>query len=241
VAALKPDVFLATNTQMVEALRQQASNTPIIFVQVPDPVGSGFVASLARPGGNITGFINFDASIGSKWLALLTEITRLKSVGVLLHAGNPTAKGYLQAITSAATTAGVEVVDANAFEPADIAKAFDDFARRKVDAVIVPPSAMAAIYLNSITSLSLTQRIPTLSTYREFVTAGGLMYYGYDRAALYEQAADYVDRILRGTKASQLPVQAPNKYELVINLATAKAMNLSVSDKMMALADEIIE
>jgi putative ABC transport system substrate-binding protein len=226
---------------MVQALREFNRNTPIVFIQVPDPVGSGLVDSLSRPTGNTTGFINFDPNMASKWLELLKESApNVAKVAVLLHAGNPTAPGYLQAIEKAAPAFALGLAPTWVRDAADVRAALAALAQT-VGGIIIPPSSMASIYQEQIITSIALHRLPAVSSYREYTAAGGLMSYGYDRNDLYRRAALYVDRILRGTKAVDLPVQSPTKFELVINVNAAKAIGLAVSPSLLARADEVIE
>jgi putative ABC transport system substrate-binding protein len=241
LTGLSLDVILATNTQMVQALHGFNRNAPIVFIQVPDPIGSGLVDSLSRPNGNTTGFINFDPNMASKWLELLKESApKVSRVAVLLHAGNPTAPGYLRAIEMAAPAFGLGIAPTSVRDATDVRASLAAMAQG-VGGIIIPPSSMASIYQDQIISLIALHKIPAVSSYREYTAAGGLMSYGYDRSDLYRRAALYVDRILRGTKAVDLPVQSPTKFELVINVNAAKAIGLVISPSLLARADEVIE
>jgi putative ABC transport system substrate-binding protein len=240
--AMAPDVFLANNTQMVQLIQEKTRIVPIVFVQVPDPVGSGFVVSIARPAGNATGFINFDPSTGGKWLQLLKDVTPgLARVAVLLQAGNPTAAGYLKMIEAAAPSSAVQVISTSQSDGPGIDAAISAFARASDGGLIVPPSALATVHRDEIIALAAQKRLPAIYPYSEFAAAGGLMSYGYDRVILFQQAASYVDRILKGEKPGDLPVQFPTNFELVINLKTAKALGLTVPPNLLAIADEVIE
>jgi putative ABC transport system substrate-binding protein len=241
LTGLSLDVILATNTQMVQALHEFSRKTPVVFIQVPDPVGTGLVDSLSRPTGNTTGFINFDPNMASKWLGLLKESApNLSKVAVLLHAGNPTAPGYLRAIEIAAPVFGLGLAPTSVRDATDIGTAIVTLAQA-VGGIVIPPSSMASIYQDHIISLMALHKLPAVSSYREYTAAGGLMSYGYDRNDLYRRAALYVDRILRGTKAVDLPVQSPTKFELVVNVNAAKAIGLSIPPSLLARADEVIE
>jgi ABC-type uncharacterized transport system substrate-binding protein len=231
---MTPDVFLATNTQMVQVIQEKTRSIPIVFVQVPDPVGSGFVESLARPGGNVTGFTNFDSSMGGKWVQLL-------QVAVLLQAGNPTAPAFLKTIEAAAPLFGIQVSAAIQSNGPGIDLAISSFANEPNGGLIAVPSALLILHRDQVIALAQQRRLPAIYPYSEFAAAGGLMSYGIDRKVLYEQAASYVDRILKGQKLSDLPVQTPTKFEFVVNLKTAKALGLKISDSFLLAANEIIE
>jgi putative ABC transport system substrate-binding protein len=242
LVAMTPDAVLANNTQMVQLLQEKTHSIPIVFVQVPDPVGSGIVASFAHPAGNATGFTNFDLSMGGKWLELLKEVRPgLARVAVILQAGNPTAPEYLKMIEAAAPSLAIQLSATNLRDGPGIDATINKFAEEPDGALLVPPSALATVYSDRIVALSARRRLPAMGAYREFATAGGLMSYGYDRFILFQQAAAYMDRILRGDKPSDLPVQALTKFELVINLKTAKALGLTVPPSVLARADEVIE
>jgi putative ABC transport system substrate-binding protein len=241
LSGLSVDVILATNTQMVQALHKVTRDIPIVFVQVPDPIGSGLVDSLSRPSGNRTGFTNFDPSMASKWLQLLKEIApRVSKVAVLLHAGNPTAPGYFRAVEAGAPAFHLSVTPASVRDAVEIGSSLAAL-EQAVSGVIIPPSSMAGLYQDQIVSLLSLLRLPAVSSYREYTASGGLMSYGYDRIDQNRQAAQYVDRILRGTRSIDLPVQLPSKFELVINLKTAKTLGLTVPQSLLARADEVIE
>lgn len=239
---MTPDVFLATNTQMVQVIQEKTRSIPIVFVQVPDPVGSGFVESLARPGGNVTGFTNFDSSMGGKWVQLLKDVAPdLTRVAVLLQAGNPTAPAFLKTIEAAAPLFGIQVSPAIQSNGPGIDLAISSFANEPNGGLIAVPSALLILHRDQVIALAQQRRLPAIYPYSEFAAAGGLMSYGIDRKVLYEQAASYVDRILKGQKLSDLPVQTPTKFEFVVNLKTAKALGLKISDSFLLAANEIIE
>jgi putative ABC transport system substrate-binding protein len=240
--AMAPDVFLASNTQMVQLIQGKTDRVPIVFVQVPDPVGSRLVASFARPGGNVTGFTNFDSTMGEKWLQLLKDVVpSLKRVAVILQAENPTAAGYLQKIETAAAKFGVQVIPSSLRDAPGIEAAVTTFARESNGGLIVPPSALATVYSDQIIAATAQARLPAIYPYSENANAGGLMSYGIDRTILFQQAASYVDRILRGEKPSDLPVQTPTKFEMVVNLKTAKALGLTIPESFLLIANEVIE
>ena len=242
LAAMKPDIFLATNTQMVQLIQAETHSIAIVFVNVPDPVGSGLVASFAHPGGNVTGFTNFDPAMGGKWLELLKDVApNLKRVAVILQAGNPTAAGFFKMIEAAAPMFAVQVKPASVSDGPSIDAAVEAFAQEPEGGLVVAASALAAVFGDRIIALAARTRLPAIYPYSEFPAAGALMSYGIDRKIYYQEAAAYVDRILKGEKPGDLPVQTPTKYELVVNLKTAKALGLNVPLGLSAAADELIE
>ena len=238
--ALAPDILLASATPSIQALREVTRTVPIVFVNVADPVGAGFVESLARPGGNATGFIPFESGIGAKWLELLKEIAPgVTRVAVLrdLTLG----LSQLGAIQAVAPSFGVELRAIGVREANEIERDVAAFARYPNGGLIVTASTSAAVYRLWITMLAARHRLPTVYSFRYFVTVGGLISYGANSIDQFRQAAGYVDRILKGEKPADLPVQAPTNYELVINLKTAKALGLTVPPMLLARADEVIE
>ena len=242
LVAMKPDVFFANNTQMVKLIQAKTDSIPIIFIQVPDPIGSGFVESFAHPGGNITGFTNFDPSMGGKWLEFLKDVApNLKRIAVILEAGNPTAPGYLKTISAAASALALQISPLTVPDGPSLDEAIETFAREPDGGLVVPPSALTAIFRARIIALAARYHVPAMYPYSEYATSGGLISYGVNRTIPYEQAASYVDRILKGEKAGELPVQTPTRFEMVINLKTAKALGLTISNNFLSLADEVIE
>jgi len=242
LVALVPDVILAVGGPTVEPLQQATRSVPIVFVAVADPVGAGYVASLARPGGNVTGFTVFEYGMSGKWLELLKEIAPgVTRAAVLRDSASPAGSGQLGAIQAVAPSFGVELSPIGVRDPAEIERAVTAFARGSNGGLIVPASGLAIVHREPIITLAARHRLPAVYPYRVFVTGGGLISYGPDRVDQYRRAAGYVDRILKGEKPADLPVQAPTKYELVINLKTAKALGLDVPDKLLARADEVIE
>ncbi len=239
--ALAPDAVLASGTPSVAALQQATGRTPIVFAQVTDPVGSGLVESLARPGGNTTGFTTMEYGLGAKWLELLKEIApRVTRVAVLrdLTIGI----GYLAAIQAVAPALGVELTPVGVRDAGEIERALTVFAARgSNDGMIVPPSTLALTQRELIAKLAVQHRLPAVYGFRYYVAIGGLVSYGPDTIDPFRRAAGYVDRILKGEKPADLPVQAPTKYELVINLKTARALGLDVPPSLLATADEVIE
>jgi ABC-type uncharacterized transport system substrate-binding protein len=240
--ALVPDVIVASGSATVGPLLQATRTVPIVFVNVPDPVGAGYVESLARPGGNATGFILFEYGISGKWLELLKQISPgVTRAAVIRDAAITAGIGQFGAIQSAAPSLGLEVNPVNVRDAAEIERAVAAFARTPNGGLIVTGSALAVVHRNLIITLAAQHKLPAVYFRREFVTDGGLMSYGPDIMDQYRRAAAYVDRILKGEKAADLPVQAPTKYDLVINLKTAKALPLDIPASVLALADEVIE
>jgi putative ABC transport system substrate-binding protein len=242
LVAANLDAILATGTPMVAALKDATGTVPIVFVQLADPVGSGMVPGLARPGGNITGFTNFEYSIGGKWLEVLKEIApHVARVKFILNSKNAAWAGFSQAIEGAAPSFNVRVTTADTNDAAEIERAIVAFAREPNGGLIVQPDQVTVVHRELIGTLATQHRLPAVYPFRSFATSGGLVSYGIDVPNVYRQAAGYVDRILRGEKPGDLPVQQPTKYELVINLKTAKALGLDVPTTLLARADEVIE
>jgi len=240
LVALAPDIILASATPSIQALLEATHTMPFVFVNVADPVGAGFVESLARPGGNATGFIPLESGIGAKWLELLKEIAPgVTRVAVLrdLTLG----LSQLGAIQAVAPSFGVELRAIGVREANEIERDVAAFARYPNGGLIVTASTSAAVYRNWITMLAARHRLPAVYSFRYFVTAGGLISYGANSIDPFRRAAGYVDRILKGEKPDDLPVLAPTKYELVLNLKTARALGLKVSPTLLARADEVIE
>jgi putative ABC transport system substrate-binding protein len=242
LTALVPDVILATGTPAVEALQRATRTIPIVFVAVVDPVGAGLVANLARPGGNTTGFSLYEYGQSGKSLELLKQIAPpVTRVAVLRDSANPAEIGQLAAIQTAAPSLGVELSPVGLREAGEIERAITEFARMANGGLIVPGSSLANDHRELIIGLAVRHKLPAIYSDRIFVIAGGLVSYGPDRIDQYRRAAEYIDRILKGEKPADLPVQAPTKYELVINLKTAKALGLTVPPSVLARADEVIE
>jgi putative ABC transport system substrate-binding protein len=244
LVALQPDVVLSNASPATSVLQQQTRSIPIVFTGVADPIGSGFVASLAQPGGNITGFLLFEASIAGKWLAMLRDIApNLARADLVINPKTAVYYNfYLPAARAAASSLGIELVLAPIESaPANIERSFEAFARAPNGGLILLPDTNTNLHRDLIIRLAAQHRLPAVYTDRLFVVAGGLMCYGIDRAEQFRTAASYVDRILRGAKAADLPVQVPTKYETVINLKTAKALGLTVPPALLVAADEVIE
>jgi putative ABC transport system substrate-binding protein len=243
LVALAPDTVLADNTISVTALQHVTRTLPIVCAGVADPVGAGFVESLSRPGGNITGFMVFEYGFSGKWLELLKQIApQVTRAAVLRDAANPAGTGTLGAIQAVAPSLGVEVTPIGVHDIGAIERAMEAFARSANGGLIVTgPALLPAVTRNLIITLAARHKLPAVYPIRDMVTAGGLVSYGSDYVDLIGRAAGYVDRILKGEKPADLPVQAPTKYELVVNLKTAKAMGLEVPATVLARADDVIE
>jgi putative tryptophan/tyrosine transport system substrate-binding protein len=242
LVALEPDVIFAFGTANVGRLLQATRTVPVVFAFVADPVGAGFVESLARPGGNVTGFLQFEYGLSGKWLDLLKEIApRVTRAAVLRDPGISAGIGQWGAIQTAATSLGLDVRPVNVRDASEIERAVAAFARSENSGLIVTASALTAVHGELITALAARHKLPAVYYRRRFVDRGGLISYGPDVIDQYRRAAGYVDRILRGEKPADLPVQAPIKYELVINLKTAKALGLEIPASVLARADEVIE
>jgi len=242
LVALAPDVILASGSAAVGSLLQATRTVPIVFVLVPDPVGAGYVDSLARPGGNATGFISFEYSLSGKWLELIKKIAPgVKRVAVLRDATLPSGTGLFGVIQAVAPSLGVDMSPLNMRDAGEIERAVAAFARSPNGGLIVTGSALANVHRDLIVTLAARHKLPAVYFARYFVTAGGLASYGVELIDQYRRAAVYVDRILKGEKPADLPVQAPTKYNLVINLKTAKALGLEVPPTQLARADEVIE
>jgi putative ABC transport system substrate-binding protein len=242
LVALAPDVILATGAVAVGPLLQATRNVPVVFVIVPDPVGAGFVESLAHPGGNATGFLMFEYAVSAKWLELLKGIApRVKQVAIIRDPANTAGTGQWGAIQAAAPSFGVELSPINVRDAREIERSVGAFARSPDRGLIVTASALAAVHRDLIIALAARHKLPAVYYERNYAAAGGLISYGPDFVDQYRSAAGYVDRILKGEKPADLPVQAPTKYELAINLKTAKALGIVVPPALLARADEVIE
>jgi putative ABC transport system substrate-binding protein len=242
LVALAPDVILAAGTLSVAALQQVSRSVPIVFTLVSDPVGAGVVDSLARPGGNATGFMLSEYSVSGKWLELLKQIApELKRVAVLRHSGNPAGIAQFGAIQAVAPSLGLQVSPINVHDASEIERGVATFARSANGGLVVTGSATATIHRELIITLAARHKLPAVYTDRFAVASGGLISYGPDFLDQFRRAAGYADRVLKGEKAADLPVQAPTKYELVVNLKAAKALGLSVPQTLLASASEVIE
>jgi putative ABC transport system substrate-binding protein len=239
---LAPDVILAHGSPALRAVQQATRTIPIVFVLVSEPVAQGFVQSLAHPGGNITGFTNLEPTVGAKWLGLLKEIApRVTRVAFIFKPGSLYSGLFYRSIEAAASKFVVEAVIAPVHEPAEIEPIMTTLGREPEGGLIFPPDTFMALHRKLIVELAARYRLPAIYPSRPYVAGGGLVSYGVDIVDQYRQAAAYIDRILRGEKPSDLPAQQPTKFELVINLKTAKALGLQIPDKLLALADEVIE
>jgi putative ABC transport system substrate-binding protein len=241
LVALAPDVIMASGGFGVGPLLQATRSVPIVFAQVTDPVGAGYVDSLARPGGNATGFTVFEYGNSGKWLELLKEIAPGVKRAAVLRDAATSGMGQFGAIQAVAPSVGVEVSPVNVRDAPEIERAVAAFARSPNGGLIVTGSALTIFHRELLITLAARYRLPAVYPYKFFVARGGLISYGTDTTDPYRRAAGYVDRILKGEKPADLPVQAPTKYELVINLKTAMALGLTVPPTLLAIADEVIE
>jgi putative tryptophan/tyrosine transport system substrate-binding protein len=242
LVGLAPDVILASTTPTLQALVQQTHTIPIVFYQVSDPLGDGFVASLARPGGNVTGFANNEFSISGKWLELLKDVApKANRVMVILDPENATWRGYYRTIEAVAPTLGVQVIATPVVDAAGIERAIGDFGREPNGGLVVLPGPNTGTHQALIVALAARHHLPATYPTLSAVRGGGLMIYGTDLLDQARKAAGYIDRILKGEKPGDLPVQQPTKFNLTINLKTAKALGLTVPQSLLAIADEVIE
>jgi len=242
LVASKPDVIIASPSSVLAAVQRETRTIPIVFAQVVDPVGAGFVASLARPGGNITGFASFEFALGAKWLELLKQIApSVTRVAVIYDPATPAATGFLPMIDAAGRAFGVDVSMSSVRDTAEVERVLTGFAAEPNGGLIAVASALIANQRDFIISLAHRLRLPDVSAFRYYPANGGLASYGVDNIDLYKRAAAYVDRILKGEKPADLPVQLANKYELVINLKAAKALGIEIPVAVLARTDEVIE
>ena len=242
LVALSPDVILASGTLSVTALQRVTHTLPIVFVRVSDPVGAGVVDTLARPSGNVTGFMNFEYSLSGKWLEVLKQIVpRLTRAAVLRDAANPAGTAQFGAIRTTASSLGIDVSPIGIRDADEIERGVANFARSPNGGLIVTPSAGVSVHHALIVALATRYKLPAVYSERFMVTGGGLISYGPEGIDQFGRAASYVDRILKGEKPADLPVQAPTKFALVINLKTARALGLAIPQSLQASADEVIE
>jgi putative tryptophan/tyrosine transport system substrate-binding protein len=234
-----PSVILVNSTPATAIFRQETRTVPIVFVNIADPVRSGFVASLANPGGNLTGLTNFEGAMGGKWLELLREIAPDRRRAALLFNPNTHSGQYFGLIESIAPSIGMQSTQLPVQDTAGIERAIASLGRDAV--LVVMPDTFAAVHRDLIVASAAQYRVPAIYPFRFFITAGGLISYGIDLVDLYRRAASYVDRILKGTKPAELPVELPTKFELVVNLKTAKALGLKIQESFLVRADEVIE
>ena len=242
LVGLAPDVVVGQSTPVLEALLKLTRSLPIVFVEVSDPVSAGFVPNLARPGGNITGFSNFEYTIAGKWLELLKEAApATKRVAVLLFRGDPSWSRYLAPVEASAPSFGIEVTRIFLGDADDTEREINSFAQEPHGGLITTNNPRAYLQRELICRLAIRHRLPAVYPARIYTTSDGLMSYGIDNSALYWNAASYVDRILRGEKPGDLPVQQPTKFEFVINMKTAKALGITIPSALLTSADEVIE
>jgi putative tryptophan/tyrosine transport system substrate-binding protein len=242
IVALAPDLIVAEGSASLAPLQQMTRAIPVVFTIVPDPVGAGFVDSLARPGGNATGFSQFEYGLSGKWVELLKEIApHVTRAAVLREPGLTAGVAQFAALQAVAPSLGIELVALNVRDGAQIERSVAAFARSSTDGMIVTSSPLAAVHRKLIVALAARHKLPAVYAVRYMTAAGGLLSYGPDFVDQYRHAAGYVDRILKGEKPADLPVQAPTKYELSINLKAAKALGLTVPPTLLARADEVIE
>jgi len=244
IVGLRPDAIVANSTLCLKAVRNETSTIPIVFVTVGDPVGQGFVSNLAHPGGNITGFTGFEFDIGSKWLELAKLIAPdIGRIAFIFNpeAGLPYAGKIAQSIAGAAPARGVELMVVPVRDQAEVDRAIAEVGSQTNGALIVNPDAFTISNRGLIISLAARYRLPAVYAYRFYVLDGGLLSYGHETNDLFRRATIYVDKIFKGTKPGDLPIQNPTKFEMVINKKTAKALGLTISDKLLSLADEVIE
>jgi ABC-type uncharacterized transport system substrate-binding protein len=236
-----PDVMVSNSNLVTSILQTEVRNTPLVFISVSDPVGSGFIKELARPGGNITGFANFQPSMGSKWLEKLREVApQVECVGLLMHPEPPNL-GYFKSAQEAAESLKIRLVDLSVHNAAEIESAFATFSGEARSGLIVAPNVVSFANSQLIVSLAARYRLPAIYPFAFFAKEGGLISYGFDERDQFRQGAVYVDKILRGAKPADLPVQHPTKFEMVINLKTARALSLDVPLQLQQLADDVIE
>jgi putative tryptophan/tyrosine transport system substrate-binding protein len=242
LVALAPDVILAVGGQVMGPLQEATRTVPIVFTQTADPVGAGYVASLARPGGNATGFTNFEYGVSGKWLEVLREVVPgITRAAVLRDPTNPAGTGQWGAIQAVASPWGVELTPIDVRDRGEIERGVSAFAAGPNRGLIVSSSGFAILHRELIIALAARHRLPAVYPFRFYAIDGGLISYGPDPIDPHRRAAQYIDRILKGEKPADLPVQAPTKYELVVNMKTAKALGLTVPDSLLARADEVIE
>jgi putative tryptophan/tyrosine transport system substrate-binding protein len=242
VVALAPDIVVVMTTPGLLAIQRETKTVPVVFIQVSDPVGAGFVNSMSLPGGNMTGFANFEASMGSKWLELLKRIApNVSQVAVLVHTGITSQLEFFRAAQEAAPTLGVQITAANVPNRNEVDRAIADLTSRGSDGLIVLPDPIFNTLRESIVDSNARHRLPAIYPFRFYAEVGGLVSYGIDQIEQWRGTGRYVDRILRGEKPAVLPVQAPTKFELVINLKTAKSLGLTIAPSLIASADEVIE
>jgi putative tryptophan/tyrosine transport system substrate-binding protein len=241
LAQLKPDVIVCEGTPVVAALQQATRTIPIVFVNANNPIGSGFIESIARPGGNITGFVSFEPAMGGKWFETLKEIAPDVARVALIYNPQTHSGQHFQSIDSVSQALAVKAIRLPFSNAAEIEGAVGDFAREPKGGLLVLPDISTNLHNDLICALAARHRLPAIYPFRRFITRGGLTYYGADTNDMYRKLAEYVDRILKGDKPADLPVQTPTKFELIINLKTAKALGLTVPPSLLAQATEVVE
>jgi putative ABC transport system substrate-binding protein len=242
LVALKPDVLVATSTPATAAFQGETAAIPIVFVGISDPVGAGFVANLANPGENLTGFINIEAGMGGKWLELLNEISPgIQRAAIIFSPDTTTAAYYMPSLEAAARSLGVTPVAAPVRSDADIETVIAMLGREPAGSFILPPDGFTTAHRGLITSMAQQAHLPFVAAVASLAREGGLLSYGPDSVDIYRHAASYVDRILRGTKPAELPVQVPVKFEMIVNAKTAKVLGLRLPQSILLRADEVIE
>jgi putative ABC transport system substrate-binding protein len=242
IVELKPDAIVIHSTPAVKELRQLTSTIPMVFVLIADPIGSGFVSSLNHPGGNLTGFMNVDAPMAGKWLELIKEVApTIKRVALIYNPRTSPYQSFLNSFDESAPKLHVEAIATPVHDAAEIKDAITALGGEADSALFVVPDVFVQVHRELIIKLAAQYRLPAIYPYRFFVTSGGLMSYGIDTIIVFRQAASYVDRILKGALPADLPVQAPATFRLVVNLAAAKAIGLTIPESFLISADEVIE
>ena len=242
LVALRPEVMLAHTGQAASALQGETRVIPIVFVNVSDPVGAGFVSNLARPGGNLTGLLQYEQGIIGKWLSFLKEIApTLIRVALVADPRSPIYGYFVRNAKAAAASLALELVPTPVENDGDIERSLDTFARASDGGLLLPPDATTLTHRDLVIALAASHRLPAMYAFRAFVIAGGLMYYGTDQLDMFGRTASYIDRILRGARPADLPVQVPTKYETVLNLRTARTLGLPVPPGLLVAADEVVE
>ncbi len=242
LVALRPEVILAHTAQATGALQRETRVIPIVFVNVSDPIGAGFVTNLARPGGNLTGLLQYEEGIIGKWLSFLKGIApSLVRVALMADPRSPVHDYFVRNAKAAAASLALELVSTPVENDGDIERSLDTFARQPDGGLLLPPDATTLTHRDLVIALAARHRLPAMYAFRVFVIAGGLMYYGTDQLDMFGRTASYIDRILRGARPADLPVQGPTKYETVLNLRTAKTLGLPVPPGLLVAADEVIE
>jgi putative ABC transport system substrate-binding protein len=240
--ALSPDVVVAQSTPLTAAFRRESRNVPIVFIAVGDPIGAGFIVNLARPGSNLTGLTLYEGSIAGKWLAMVKEIDpRVTRAAFIINPKTSSFAHFAREAETMARSLAIELAVSTIENAGDIGRVIESFASLPNGGLVFPPNATTSAHRDLVVALAARYRLPAVYAWRQFVTAGGLMSYGVDFVDQFRQAASYVDRILRGSSPAELPVQAPTRYQTVLNLKTAKALDLTVPASLLVAADEVIQ